>query len=157
MQHSYFLMSADKELSIKTLNNVAVEYFEWGLQNAAYQIWDELYHEIQCSTDDFEQFLPVISCNMGNMLRQTGYHEEAYRVLTQGLRRCFGTGSVYAMPELLTQLSLLGMKSGHKTEADCMYRLAQKMFRWSRQIDIGQSIDAVMKQDFLLYCEEKHS
>ena len=94
---------------------------------------------------------------MGNMLRQTGYHEEAYRVLTQGLRRCFGTGSVYAMPELLTQLSLLGMKSGHKTEADCMYRLAQKMFRWSRQIDIGQSIDAVMKQDFLLYCEEKHS
>jgi len=157
MYHRYFLVSANHELNLKTLNNVAVEYFELGLRHLSYQICDELYHEIQYHADKYEEFLPVISCNMGNMLRQTGYHEEAYRVLTQGLRRCFGTGSVYAMPELLTQLSLLGMKSGHKTEADCMYRLAQKMFRWSRQIDIGQSIDAVMKQDFLLYCEEKHS
>ena len=68
MQHYYFLMSADKELNIKTLNDVAVEYFELGLQYAAYQIWDELYHEIQCSTDGFEQLLPVISCTIGNML-----------------------------------------------------------------------------------------
>ena len=151
MQHSYFLMSADKELSIKTLNNVAVEYFEWGLQNAAYQIWDELYHEIQCSTDDFEQFLPVISCNMGNMLRQTGYYEEAYGVLTQGLKRCFGTGSIYALPELLTQLSILGMKFGKTQEAHSMYFLGKHIFLWSRQLDIGQSIEEVMDRDFLLY------
>ncbi len=153
MQHYYFLMSADKELNIKTLNDVAVEYFELGLQYAAYQIWDELYHEIQCSTDGFEQLLPVISCNMGNMLRKTGYYEEAYRVLTQGLKRCFGTGSIYALPELLTQLSILRMKSGNTQEAHSMYSLGKNIFLWSRQIDIGQSIEEVMDRDFLLYSE----
>lgn len=156
MYHRYFLVSANHELNLKTLNNVAVEYFELGLRHLSYQIWDELYHEIQYNADKYEELLPVISCNMGNMLRQTGYYEEAYRVLTQGLRRCFGTGSMYAMPELITQLSILGKKSGHATEADCMYDLGKKMFRWSRQIDIGQSIEEAMKQDFLLYCEETH-
>ena len=47
MHHLYFLMSADKELNIKTLNNVAVEYFTLGMQNVSYQIWYELYNEIQ--------------------------------------------------------------------------------------------------------------
>lgn len=157
MQHLYFLMSADKKLNIKTLNNVAVEYFTLGMQNISYQIWDELYHEIQCSTDNFEEFLPVISCNMGNMLRRTGYYEEAYRVLTQGLKRCFVTGSIYALPELFMQLSILRMKLGNTQEANSMYSLGKHIFRWSRQIDMKQSIEEIMEQDFLLYCKETNS
>lgn len=157
MHHLYFLMSADKELNIKTLNNVAVEYFTLGMQNVSYQIWDELYHEIQCSTDNFEEFLPVISCNMGNMLRRTGYYEESYHVLTQGLKRCFGTGSIYALPELFMQLSILRMKFGNTQEANSMYSLGKHIFRWSRQIDMKQSIEEIMEQDFLLYCEETNS
>ena len=157
MHHLYFLMSADKELNIKTLNNVAVEYFTLGMQNVSYQIWDELYHEIQCSTDNFEEFLPVISCNMGNMLRRTGYYEEAYHVLTQALKRCFGTGSIYALPELFMQLSILRMKFGNTQEANSMYSLGKHIFRWSRQIDMKQSIEEIMEQDFLLYCEETNS
>lgn len=157
MQHIYFLISADKELNIKTLNNVAVEYFTLGMQNVSYQIWDELYHEIQCSADNYEEFLPIISCNMGNMLRRTGYYKEAYHVLTQGVKRCFGTGSIYALPELLTQLSILRMKFGNKQEANSMYSLGRHIFRWSRQIDMKQSIEEIMEQDFLLYCEETNS
>ena len=156
MQQVYNIMSADSELNIKTLNNVAVEYFELGLQHLSYQIWDELYHEIQRSEKDYEGLMPVISCNMGNMLRQTGYYEEAYRVLTQGLKKCFGTGAIYAMPELIIQLSILWMKLGNKAEANSMYSFCKKIFRWSRQMDISQPIEEVMERDFLLYCEEKN-
>lgn len=148
MQQLYFAMSADNELNIKTLNNVAVEYFELGLQHLSYQIWDELYHEIQRSEKSYEGLLPVISCNMGNMLRQTGYYEEAYRVLTQGLKRCFDTGNVYAMPKLITQLSILLIKLGNTAET-------KKIFRWSGQMHLSQFIEEVMKRDFLLYYEEK--
>lgn len=156
MQPIYFVMSADNEMDIKTLNNVAVEYFELGLQHLSYQIWDELYHEIQRNENAYERLLPVISCNMGNMLRQTGYYEEAYRVLTQGLKRCFDTGAIYAMPELIMQLSILWMKLGNTTEANFMYSFCKKIFHWSRQMDINQSIEEVMERDFLLYCEEKN-
>lgn len=154
MQQLYFVISADNERNLKTLNNVAVEYFELGLQHLSYQIWDELYHEIQRSGKDYEGLMPVISCNMGNMLRRTGYHEEAYRVLTQGLKRCFGTGAVYAMPELMIQLFILWMKQGNMAEADPVYSYCKKIFRWSRQPDISHSIEEIMERDFLLYCEE---
>ena len=110
MFYYQLLMSSDKELDIKTLNNVAVNYFELGLWDLSYQIWDELYHGIQSSPENYSVLLPVISCNMGNALRQTGYYEEAYRVLMQGLKRCCGTGAIYAMPELVMQLSILRMK-----------------------------------------------
>lgn len=156
MQQLYFVISADNELNIKTLNNVAVEYFELGLQHLSYQIWDELYHEIQRSKKSYEALLPVISCNMGNMLRQTGYYEEAYRVLTQGLKGCFDTGDVYAMPKLMMQLSILWIKLGNTAEANSMYSFLKKIFRWSGQMDLSQFIEEVMERDFLLYCEEKN-
>lgn len=154
MQHFYLLMSVDKESNIKTLNNVAVEYFALGMQNVSYQIWDELYHEIQCNAPDYEKFLPVISCNMGNMLRQTGYYEEAYHVLVQGLRRCFDTGSIYALPELLMQLSLIKVCLNNTQKADSMYSFSKHILQWSRHADTGQSIEDLMEQDFLLYCED---
>lgn len=154
MQHFYLLMSSDKESNIKTLNNVAVEYFALGMQNVSYQIWDELYHEIQCSAADYEKFLPVVSCNMGNMLRQTGYYKEAYHVLTQGLKRCFDTGSIYALPELLIQLSLIKINLGNTQKADSMYSFSKHILYWSRRTDAGQSIEDLMGQDFLLYCED---
>lgn len=156
MSNFYLLMAADNELHIKTLNNVAVEYFGLGLQDLSYQIWDELYHKIQSDSKGYEELLPVISCNMGNVLRQTGYYEEAGRVLTQGLKRCFGTGKTYAMPELIMQLSILRMISGHAQEANSMYSFGKNIYRWSRQINMGQSIEDIMERDFLLYCEEKN-
>lgn len=39
MTYYQLLMSPDKELGIKTLNNVAVNYFELGLCDLSYQIW----------------------------------------------------------------------------------------------------------------------
>ena len=61
------MMTTENEMSIRTLNNVAVEYFELGLRNLSYQIWDELYHKIQRDASDYDALKPVISCNKGNM------------------------------------------------------------------------------------------
>ena len=148
------LLSADKEMDIKILNNVAVNYFELGLWDLSYQIWDELYHGIQSSPENYNMLMPVISCNMGNALRQTGYYEEAYRVLMQGLKRCCGTGVIYAMPELILQLSILRMKRGNIQEANLLYTLGKNIFCWSRQLDMDKSIEEIMEQDFLLYCTD---
>ncbi len=157
MFYYQLLMSSDKELDIKTLNNVAVNYFELGLWDLSYQIWDELYHGIQSSPENYSVLLPVISCNMGNALRQTGYYEEAYRVLMQGLKRCCGTGAIYAMPELVMQLSILRMKRGNIQEAKSLYSFGKNIFCWSRQSDMNQSIEEIMEQDFLLYCTEENA
>lgn len=149
-----FMMPTENELNIRTLNNVAVEYFELGLQDLSYQIWDELYHKIQSNTKDYEEFMPIVSCNMGNMLRQTGYYEEAWQVLTQGLKRCFGTGAIYAMPELIMQLSILRLKFGNMEAANSLYSFGKNIFLWSRQMQIDQTLEDVLERDFLLYCEE---
>lgn len=149
-----FMMPTENELSIRTLNNVAVEYFELGLQDLSYQIWDELYHKIQSNAKDYEALMPVVSCNMGNMLRQTGYYEEAWQVLTQGLKRCFGTGAIYAMPELVMQLSILRLKFGNMEAANSLYSFGKNIFLWSRQMQIDQTLEDVLERDFLLYCEE---
>lgn len=148
------MMPTESTINIRTLNNVAVEYFELGLQNLSYQIWDELYHKIQSNVKDYETLMPVISCNMGNMLRQTGYYEEAWQVLTQGLKRCFGTGTIYAMPELVLQLSILQLKLGNAEAANSLYSFGKNIFLWSRQLQISQHLEDVLEQDFLLYCEE---
>ena len=137
------MMTTENEMSIRTLNNVAVEYFELGLRNLSYQIWD-----------DYDALMPVISCNMGNMLRQTGYHEEAWQVLTQGLKRCFGAGTIYGMPELIIQLAILQLKSGDVAAANSLYSFGKNIFLWSRQTQIDQPLEAVLERDFLLYCEE---
>ncbi len=156
MRYYQLLMSSEKELSIKTLNNVAVNYFELGLWDLSYQIWAELYHGIQRSSENYNGLLPVISCNMGNALRQTGYYEEAYRVLMQGLKRCFVTGAIYALPELILQLSIVRMKRGNTEEAKSLYSFGKSIFRWSRQANMNQSMEEIMEQDFLLYCTEDH-
>ncbi|MDE7310683.1 MAG: hypothetical protein K2N87_03525 [Eubacterium sp.] len=149
-----FLLSADNELNIKTLNDVAVEYFTLGLKDLSYRIWDELYHKIQDDSNACKGLLPVISCNMGNMLRRTGYHEEAYRVLTQGLKGCFGSGNIDAMPELIIQLSILRMQAGHKQTADSMYSFGKHIFCWSRQTEIRLSLEDMMEQDILIHFGE---
>lgn len=148
------MMPAENEMSIRTLNDVAVEYFELGLQHLSYQIWDELYHKIQRNAKDYEALMPVVSCNMGNMLRRTGYYEEAWQVLTQGLKRCFGTGTMYAMPELIMQLSILRLKLGNAEAANSLYSFGKNIFLWSRQMQIHQRLEDVLERDFLLYCEE---
>lgn len=147
-------MAAKDALGIKTLNNVAVEYFELGLRDLPHHIWDELYHGIQGSRGNCEELLPVISCNMGNSLRQAGCYEEAYRVCRQGLKSCFGTGVIYAMPELTLQTAILCRKLGAFEEAKSLYSFGKNIFRWSRQVNINQTIEEMMEQDFLLYCKE---
>ena len=81
--------TARTPLIVKTLNNVAVEYFELGLKDLSYQILDTLYRDVSDCIENCGDLLPVISCNMGNMLRQSGYYEEAYRICRQGLTDCF--------------------------------------------------------------------
>lgn len=152
LQHCPLLISADNERNMKTLNNVAVEYFQWGLQDISYQIWDGLFHEIQRSSKDYGGLMPVISCNMGNVLRQTGYYEEAYRVLMQGLKRCFGAGVTDAMPELILQLSIVSMKFGYTEKAQSLYTFGINILRWSRRESVEQTMEEAMEQDFLLYC-----
>ena len=73
MSQYQVLISADNQLDIKTLNNVAVDYFEMGLWDLSYQIWAGLYHDIQRHSKDQGGLLPVICCNMANVLRQTDY------------------------------------------------------------------------------------
>ncbi len=147
------LMKAQDALAIKTLNNVAVEYFELGLENVSYYIWDELFHGIQCDPGKNNELLPIISCNMGNALRKTGYYEEAYRVCWRGLQCCFGTGAIYAVPELLIQLSIIKMKFEKADEAKMLYTLGQKTFLWIRKTNIDQiTIEELAEEDFLMYC-----
>lgn len=152
--HSLIQMPAGSLLNIKTLNDVAVKYFELGLQDLSYQIWDKLYHEIQGNSQHSKELLPIICCNMGNMLRQTGYYEEAYLVCRQGLKWCFGADMTYAMPELIIQLSILCLKLGYADGAEPLYSLGKNTFFWSRQETIHQTIEEIMEQDFLLYFKE---
>lgn len=144
--------SADMQ-KIITLNDVAVEYFRLGLQDLSYHIWEELYHDIQGHFEDFEGLLPVVSCNMGNALRHAGYYEEAYRVCRQGLKSCFGTGIIYAMPELTIQESLLFMKLGAVEEAKSLFAFGKNIFCWSRNVKIRQTMEEMMQRDFLLQFE----
>lgn len=155
MKKYHLLMPAGQGLDIKTLNNVAVEYIGLGLQDLSYQIWDELFHEIQCSPRGNTGLLPVISCNMGNVLRRTGYYEEAYRICRQGLKRCFGTGVMEALPELVLQLSILSMELGNTEDAKSLYSFGQNILRWSKKSGPAVepiSIEEMKKRDILLYC-----
>ena len=160
--------------SLNILNNVAVEYFSLGLQELSYQIWDELYHVIQEQPEYRKELLPVISCNMGNVLRQNGLLEEAGRVCLQGLKCCFETGEAYAVPELLLQLSTLCMKSGKTELAKWLHLSGSHFLSCSRQernktgspapehltsgqkraLHHGRTLEELMEQDFLLYCRE---
>lgn len=153
IQHFQLLLSAN-EMHIRTLNNLAVNYFELGLQDLSYHIWDELFHEIQRDSNYDHRLIPIISCNMGNVLRKTGYYEESYRVLLQGLDGCFGTGAMYAMPELILQLSFLRMKFGHMKEARSLYKYGTHLLLWTKQSNMSYPMEEGMKQDFLLYCKE---
>lgn len=155
MSQNQVLISADNQLNIKTLNNVAVEYFEMGLWDVSYQIWAELYHSIQRHSKDQSGLLPVICCNMANALRQTDYCIEAYRICRQGLKWCFGTGAVYAVPELTIQMAILCGKIGDAKKAEALYSFGKNIFHWSRQARIDETIDEIMEQDFLLYCNEE--
>ncbi len=143
--------------TIKTLNNVAVEYFELGLQNISYQIWNGLYCSMQHNAGNDRSLLPIISCNMGNVLRRTGYYEEAYFICIHGLQYCFETGTFCAVPELILQLSDLYLKFGQSEKAELSYSFGIKVFQWIRQEHIYQTIDEMTEQDFLLYCNENAS
>ena len=162
--------------SLNSLNNVAVEYFSLGLRELSYQIWDELYHVIQNQPEYKKELLPVISCNMGNVLRQNGLLEEAGRICLQGLKCCFETGEAYAVPELLLQLSTLCMKEGKTELAKWLHLFGSRFLYWSRQEyngsacgkqpagtrhntrnrpeAYGQTLEELLEQDFLLYCRE---
>lgn len=153
MKQIQVLISADNPLNIKTLNNVAVEYFEMGLWDLSYQIWAELYHTIQRQPNN-QGLMPIISCNMGNVLRQTGYYTEAFHICRQGLKWCFGTGRIYAIPELTLQLSILCMKTGYIQDAESLYSFGKSIFHWSRRSHIQKTLDEILEQDFLLYSSE---
>ena len=135
LQHN-LLIPADNEPNIRTLNDVAAEYFALGLKDLSYQIWDNLYQKLEYHAASSSRLLPVISCNMGNMLRQAGDDKEAYNVLTKGLKGCFGSGCTYAMPELITQLFILWIKSGQK-EPLCL------------------PLNNLTEQNFILYFEKQ--
>ena len=136
MKQIQVLISADNPLNIKTLNNVAVEYFEMGLWDLSYQIWAELYHTIQRQPNN-QGLMPIISCNMGNVLRQTGYYTEAFHICRQGLKWCFGTGRIYAIQD-----------------AESLYSFGKSIFHWSRRSHIQKTLDEILEQDFLLYSSE---
>ena len=155
MSQYQVLISADNQLDIKTLNNVAVDYFEMGLWDLSYQIWAGLYHDIQRHSKDQGGLLPVICCNMANVLRQTDYYIEAYQICRQGLKWCFGAGTVYAIPELIIQMSILYVKIGDVKKAESLYSFGKNIFHWSRPARIDETIDEIMEQDFLLYCNEE--
>ncbi len=139
LQHD-LLIPADNELNIRTLNDVAAEYFALGLKDLSYQIWDNLYQKLQDNADTCKQLLPVISCNMANMLRHAGADEEAYQVLTQGLRGCFGSGRAYAMPELIMQLLILRIKEGEKE---------------APHTDLP--LEEILERNFILYFDQQDS
>ncbi|MCI9124012.1 MAG: hypothetical protein HFH35_08035 [Eubacterium sp.] len=145
--------TARTPLIVKTLNNVAVEYFELGLKDLSYQILDTLYHDVSDCIENCGDLLPVISCNMGNMLRQSGYYEEAYRICRQGLTDCFKTGFLYAVPELILQLSILCQYMGNPAQAESFYFLGSVLFQWSRHKTVPYTLYELMEQDFLLYYE----
>lgn len=140
---------------VRVLNDVAVEYFEMGLQELSYKIWSQIYQELLEQKADLrvERILPVVSCNMGNVLRRRGEYERAYQVCRRGLQWCFGTGAIDAAPELSFQLATLCLRFGDKEQAGSMYFLGRQCLRWGRQTDWPQPIEAFMDQDFVLCCQ----
>lgn len=98
--------------------------------------------------------MPIISCNLGNILRQSSYFEEASQVCRQGIKLCFETGIITAMPELILQLSVLHMDLGHIETANSLFLFGKEIFGWSRQIQLHQTLEEIMDQEFLLYCNE---
>ncbi len=136
---------------MKNLNDLAVEYFELGLNELSYQIWDSLLQAVQNNSKEKKELLPVISCNMGNALRKNGEYEEAGRICWVGLKSCLETGAVYAMPELILQLSALCMERGEREKAKWLYLFGSWSFSRSRQENIDKTMEELMRQDFLLY------
>lgn len=150
--HNQLQMKAGNVPNIKTLNNVAVAYFQWGLQELSYQIWEQLYQEILTNPQNCHELLPVLNCNMGNMLRQSGHYEEASLMCQQGLKWCFAAGKTYAVPELIIQLAIIRLKTGDLDGARPLYSLGANLFQWSKQEEtFYQSIEEMAEQDFLLY------
>lgn len=143
--------SANKGQIAKTLNNVAVEYFKLGLQKVSYQILDGLYHEIKGNSDECQELMPVISCNLGYMLRQNNNYDEAYMVCKQGIRCCFDTNEISAMPELILQIAILSMNLGNTQKAKYFFMLGKDVFQWSRHTYMNYSLEEMMQQSFLMY------
>lgn len=143
--------SADKEQMAKTLNNVAVEYFKLGLQKVSYQIWDGLYYAIKNSMDECKELMPVVSYNFGYMLRQNSYYDEAYVVCIQGIRCCFDTNTISAMPELILQIAALSMELGNTQKAKYIFALGKDVFEWSRHTYMNCSLEDMMQQNYLMY------
>jgi len=142
--------------SVKTLNDVAVGYYEMGLYELSYKIWNQLYDklvELKGGLEN-ERLLPVISCNMGTVLRRKGEYERAFAVCRQGLLCCFGTGAIAAAPELSFQLAALHLRFGEKEHASVMYLFGKQCLRWIRQKEWCQPIEAFMERDFILCCQE---
>lgn len=154
MVFSPIQISANDKLTTQTLNNVAVEYYRLGLKKVSYQIWDDLYHAPPCRFGNCRSVMPIISCNFGNILRQGSYYEEACQVCSQGIQLCFETGIITAMPELILQLSVLHMALGHMETANTLFLYGKKIFGWSRKIQLQQTLEEIMDQEFLLYCNE---
>lgn len=137
--------------SLNSLNNVAVDYFSMGLRELSYQIWDELYQEICGNEGKKEGLLAAVSCNMGNALRQNGSYEEAYQVCRQGLQSCFEKGATSALPELVLQLSVLCMKMGEREKAKWLYIFGRHILCWTKHGSCEQTMEEMMKRDFLVY------
>ena len=85
--------------------------------------------------------------------QQSGYYEEAYRICRQGLTDCFKTGFLYAVPELILQLSILCQYMGNPAQAESFYFLGSVLFQWSRHKTVPYTLYELMEQDFLLYYE----
>lgn len=143
--------SANREQTAKTLNNVAVEYFKLGLQSVSYQILDGLYHAMENSLDKYKDLMPVISCNLVYMLRQNSNYDEAYMVCRQGIRCCFDTNEISAMPELILQIAILSMHLGNTQKAKYFFTLGKDVFQWSRHTYMNYSFEEIMQQNFLIY------
>ena len=145
--------SVDKEQMAKTLNNVAVEYFKLGLKEVSFQIWDGLYHAMKNSLADCKGLMPVISYNLGYILRQNSYYDKAYVVCRQGIRCCFDTNTISAMPELILQIAVLSMELGNIQKAKYIFALGRDVFEWSRHTYMNCSLEEMMQQNFLMYYE----
>lgn len=151
MNFNFVGESANREQIAKTLNNVAVEYFKLGLQSVSYQILDGLYHAMLNSLDECKDLMPVISCNLGYMLRQNSNYDEAYMVCKQGIRCCFDTNEISAMPELILQIAILSMYLGNTQKAKYIFTLGKDAFQWSRHTYMNYSFEEIMQQNFLMY------
>ncbi len=145
---------------MKTLNYLAVRYFELGMWDTAFLIWKEMYDGLQKNLmydADCGKMFPVISCNFGNALRRMGCTDEAFVCCRQGLQCCFEKEWNYAAPELLMQLAALYAAYGEHKIAFSMFFFGKHLMHWGNRADECQTLEEIADKDFLLYCQEELS